>query len=70
MYIYHSGESNYEKKYIRTCPVGVKSCFGARGAYDRDDNNLRNDICKFVNEHVYLKNTANEYKNLPRISYY
>lgn len=38
------GESNYETKFIRTCPVGVKSCFGARGFYDRDDNNLKNDI--------------------------
>jgi len=38
------GEGDYESKFIRTCPVGIKSCFGAKGFYDRDDSNLKNDI--------------------------
>ena len=42
-----SGSSDVEKKFIRTCPVGVKSCFGAKGFYDRDDAKIENDICKF-----------------------
>ena len=41
------GASDVEKKFIRTCPVGVKSCFGAKGFYDRDDAKIENDICKF-----------------------
>jgi len=38
------GTDDYESKFIRTCPVGVKSCFGARGFYDRDDEKVSNDI--------------------------
>jgi len=38
------GASDVEKKFIRTCPVGVKSCFGAKGFYDRDDTKIENDI--------------------------
>ena len=41
------GEGDYESKFIRTCPVGIKSCFGAKGFYDRDDSNLKNDISKY-----------------------
>lgn len=33
-----------DDKFIRTCPVGVKSCFGATGFYDHDDNKPANDI--------------------------
>ena len=47
------GESDYESKFIRTCPVGVKSCFGAKGFYDRDDNTPRNDLCKFIKIYFY-----------------
>lgn len=36
--------NDYESKFIRTCPVGVKSCFGAKGFYDRDDEKVSNDI--------------------------
>ena len=39
--------NDFESKFIRTCPVGVKSCFGAKGFYDRDDQKVSNDICKF-----------------------
>ena len=39
-------KDNYESKFIRTCPVGIKSCFGAKGLYDRDDSKLTNDIGK------------------------
>lgn len=38
------GEGDFESKFIRTCPVGIKSCFGAKGFYDRDDKDLLNDI--------------------------
>ena len=43
---YTLGEDDFESKFIRTCPVGIKSCFGAKGFYDRDDKDLLNDICK------------------------
>ena len=43
---YTLGEDDFEGKFIRTCPVGIKSCFGAKGFYDRDDKDLLNDICK------------------------
>ena len=35
-----------DQAFIRTCPVGVKSCFGATGFYDHKDNDKTNDICK------------------------
>ena len=35
-----------DERFIRTCPVGVKSCFGATGFYDHDDSDPSNDICK------------------------
>jgi hypothetical protein len=35
-----------DERFVRTCPVGVKSCFGATGFYDHDDNDPTNDICK------------------------
>ena len=44
--IFHISGNDYESKFIRTCPVGVKSCFGAKGFYDRDDEKVSNDICK------------------------
>ena len=44
--ILHIPGKDYESKFIRTCPVGVKSCFGAKGFYDRDDEKVSNDICK------------------------
>ena len=44
--IFHVLGNDYESKFIRTCPVGVKSCFGAKGFYDRDDEKVSNDICK------------------------
>jgi len=31
------GDNDYASKFVRTCPVGVKSCFGAKGFYDGDD---------------------------------
>lgn len=37
-------DSDYETKFVRTCPVGVRSCFGAKGFYDRDDARATNDI--------------------------
>ena len=36
-----------DQAFIRTCPVGVKSCFGATGFYDHKDNDKTNDICKY-----------------------
>ena len=45
---YTLGEGDFESKFIRTCPVGIKSCFGAKGFYDRDDKDLLNDICKYL----------------------
>jgi hypothetical protein len=33
-------------KFVRTCPLGVVSCFGATGLYDHGDNDPSNDICK------------------------
>ncbi len=30
--------------YLRTCPVGVKSCFGATGFYDHKDKDPSNDL--------------------------
>lgn len=33
-----------DQAFIRTCPVGVKSCFGATGFYDHKDNDKTNDI--------------------------
>jgi len=33
-----------DEAFIRTCPVGVKSCFGATGFYDHKDNDATNDI--------------------------
>ena len=46
--IFHISGKDYESKFIRTCPVGVKSCFGAKGFYDRDDEKVSNDICKLI----------------------
>ena len=46
--IFHISGNDYESKFIRTCPVGVKSCFGAKGFYDRDDEKVSNDICKLI----------------------
>ena len=48
-----SGLSGIEKKFVRTCPVGVKSCFAAKGVYDRNDARIEKDISKF-----YLRITA------------
>ncbi|TRY77775.1 hypothetical protein TCAL_07851 [Tigriopus californicus] len=31
-------------RFMRTCPVGVKSCFGATGFYDHGDNDPSNDL--------------------------
>ena len=42
-----SGLSDIEKKFVRTCPVGVKSCFAAKGIYNRGDARIENDISKF-----------------------
>ena len=61
-----------DQAFIRTCPVGVKSCFGATGFYDHKDNDKTNDICKhsFLNCFVFsnfgrifgLKKTLNLFR--------
>jgi len=33
-----------DESFIRTCPVGVRSCFGATGFYDHEDTDKTNDI--------------------------
>ena len=35
-----------DNRFIRTCPVGVKSCFGSVGFYDHRDTDSDNDISK------------------------
>ena len=42
----NNGEVN--DRFLRTCPVGVKSCFGAMGFYDHEDSDPTNDLseCK------------------------
>eukprot|EP00093_Oithona_nana_P001207 01207.XXX_1839_2637_1 [CDS] Oithona nana genome sequencing. len=37
-------DGKVDEKFVRTCPVGVKSCFGATGFYDHEDNDPENDI--------------------------
>ena len=32
--------------FVRTCPIGVKSCFGAWGFYDHRDEDPTNDLGK------------------------
>ena len=41
-------DNKVDQRFIRTCPVGVKSCFGATGFYDHRDNDPDNDICKCI----------------------
>ena len=36
-----------DEAFIRTCPVGVRSCFGATGFYDHKDTDATNDICEY-----------------------
>jgi len=31
-------------RFIRTCPAGVQSCFGATGVYDKKDKDPKNDV--------------------------
>ena len=31
-------------RFLRTCPNGVKSCFGALGHYDHGDSDPTNDL--------------------------
>lgn len=33
-------------RFLRTCPAGVKSCFGAMGEWDHDDKDPSNDLSK------------------------
>ena len=37
-------DGKVDEKFVRTCPVGVKSCFGATGFYDHEDTDPENDI--------------------------
>ena len=37
-------DGKVDKRFLRTCPQGVKSCFGAYGFYDHNDNDPSNDI--------------------------
>ena len=37
-------DGKVDEKFVRTCPVGVKSCFGATGFYDHEDKDPDNDI--------------------------
>ena len=37
-------DGKVDEKFVRTCPVGVKSCFGATGFYDHEDTDPDNDI--------------------------
>ena len=36
-----------DESFIRTCPVGVRSCFDATGFYDHEDTDKTNDICEY-----------------------
>ena len=38
------GVSEPPKAFLRSCPVGVKSCFGANGFYDYRDQDPHNDL--------------------------
>ena len=42
------GVSEPPNAFLRSCPVGVKSCFGANGFYDYRDQDPDNDLseCK------------------------
>ena len=37
-----------DESFIRTCPVGVRSCFDATGFYDHEDSEKNNDICEIL----------------------
>ena len=41
-------DGKVDERFIRTCPDGVKSCFGATGSYDHQDNDPDNDICEYT----------------------
>ena len=41
-------DGKVDERFIRTCPDGVKSCFGATGSYDHQDNDPENDICEYI----------------------
>ena len=41
-------DGKVDERFIRTCPDGVKSCFGATGSYDHQDNDPDNDICEYI----------------------
>ena len=38
------GLSEPPNAFLRSCPVGVKSCFGAFGFYDYRDQDPQNDL--------------------------
>ena len=40
------GVSEPPSAFLRSCPVGVKSCFGAKGFYDYRDQDPNNDLSK------------------------
>ena len=41
-------EGVVDDRFVRTCPDGVKSCFGATGFYDHRDTDPTNDISKLL----------------------
>ena len=43
-----------DESFIRTCPVGVRSCFGATGFYDHEDTDKTNDICEYHSSNFLL----------------
>ena len=49
-------EGVVDDRFVRTCPDGVKSCFGATGFYDHRDTDPTNDISKLLlnNKALYL----------------
>ena len=42
------GLSEPPNAFLRSCPVGVKSCFGAFGYYDNSDDDPDNDLSEFT----------------------
>lgn len=40
-------------RYLRTCPIGVRSCFAAKGSYDRSDNDPGNDLRELTLDYVH-----------------
>ena len=43
-------DGTVDDRFLRTCPMGVKSCFGATGFYDHNDHDQANDLSELFDK--------------------